>query len=254
MKSICLTAFSFLLFTTSIAQAVTVLNDSTELQQFEDGQVLKVSYRLNGAPISLKDKTKLLEQDVYLKQEFNIRNLNNEVVGEINIIDDERTIPPAKEEPVAHASTIDIFKEPVGKPFPQFAWTDIHGNKLSRESLKGKVVVLNFWYTTCGPCIAEIPLLNELVAAYSGKNVVFLAAAWNGQEQLAKFFQKYPFRYRQAAAIDPTRIFNPMPGWPIHIVFDGNGIIRFAVLGKQPGIEQKIAKVIDASLNDSKLP
>ncbi len=222
MKSICLTAFSFLLFTTSIAQAVTVLNDSTELQQFEDGQVLKVSYRLNGAPISLKDKTKLLEQDVYLKQEFNIRNLNNEVVGEINIIDDERTIPPAKEEPVV--------------------------------SLKGKVVVLNFWYTTCGPCIAEIPLLNELVAAYSGKNVVFLAAAWNNQEQLAKFFQKYPFRYQQAASIDPTRIFNPMPGWPIHIVFDGNGIIRFAVLGKQPGIEKKIADIIDASLNDSKLP
>ncbi|HNK28825.1 MAG TPA: TlpA disulfide reductase family protein, partial [Ferruginibacter sp.] len=230
------------------------LNDSTELQQFEDGQVLKVSYRLNGAPISLKDKTKLLEQDVYLKQEFNILNRGNEVVGEINIIGDERTIPAAKEETVVHTPTIDIFNDPVGKPFPQFAWTDIHGNKLSREGLEGKTVVLNFWYTTCGPCIAEIPLLNELVAAYAGKKVVFIAAAWNSQEQLVKFFQKYPFRYQQAASIDPTRIFSPMPGWPIHIVLDGNGIIRFAVLGKQPGIEQKIAKVIDASLNDSKLP
>lgn len=240
----------FLCFKTH-AQTVTVLNDSTELQEYDTGEKLKVNYLLNGIPISLKDKGNLLAEETYLKQEFNIKTVAGETVGEINFIaanvslnKDVAIVPVAK--------TINILNNPKGKAFPLFNWADLNGKLFSNENLKGKIVVLNFWHTSCGPCIAEMPALNELVEKYSGKDVVFIASSLNKPEELKKFFLKRDFKYNQVALIDPTTIFDPMPGWPIHIVIDGNGITRFAVLGKQPAIEQRISKAIEESLTTYK--
>ena len=44
-----------------------------------------------------------------------------------------------------------------------FNATDLEGNEYSLSNLKGKIRVLNFWFTTCKPCVEEIPALNELV-------------------------------------------------------------------------------------------
>src|SRR5271154_3010614 len=45
---------------------------------------------------------------------------------------------------------------------PDFALKDIHGDTVTLESLRGKVVLLNFWTKTCGPCLEEMPDLAEL--------------------------------------------------------------------------------------------
>jgi peroxiredoxin len=45
---------------------------------------------------------------------------------------------------------------------PDFSLQDIHGNTVTLEGLRGKVVVLNFWTKTCGPCLEEMPELAEL--------------------------------------------------------------------------------------------
>ncbi len=45
---------------------------------------------------------------------------------------------------------------------PDFALKDMHGNTMTLESLRGKVVLLNFWTKTCGPCLEEMPELAEL--------------------------------------------------------------------------------------------
>src|SRR6201990_33077 len=58
-------------------------------------------------------------------------------------------------------------------PAPEFKIKDLDGNDLSLASSRGKVVLLNFWATWCGPCRAEIPSLVELQRQY-GKDVVIL--------------------------------------------------------------------------------
>lgn len=230
----------------SQGKVVTVLNDSTELRQFDDGQQLKVSYLLNGTAISINEKEKLLANEVYVQQEFNIKTVAKEIVGEVNLL-----LPDSKLFQVP-AKSLNILKNVKGISFPVFSWTDISGNKLSLAGLAGKTVVFNFWHTSCVPCIAEMPLLNELAKQYTGRDVVFIASTPNNVDQVKQFLKKTVFTYNQVAGVEPGSVFDPFPGWPIHIVLNGNGIIKFHALGKQKDIEQKLVKAINEALAENK--
>src|SRR5436853_6658072 len=76
------------------------------------------------------------------------------------------------------ARMVDNFKKSlIGKPLADLSFVDLSGNKIQKKDLLGKVIVINFWFTSCQPCINEMPLLNNLVAAYKDTNVVFIAPA-----------------------------------------------------------------------------
>jgi thiol-disulfide isomerase/thioredoxin len=63
----------------------------------------------------------------------------------------------------------------IGKPF-DLTFTDlISGSEISIKALKGKVVVVDFWATWCGPCIAEMPRMKKLYAEYKDKGVEFIS-------------------------------------------------------------------------------
>jgi len=57
------------------------------------------------------------------------------------------------------------------RPAADFQLTDLNGTPLSLSSLKGKVVLIDFWATWCPPCRMEIPHLKELYASYKGKGL-----------------------------------------------------------------------------------
>ena len=58
---------------------------------------------------------------------------------------------------------------------PAFSLTSLEGEKFELAALRGKVVVLNFWFTGCAPCVAEFGELNSLVHKFKNKGVVFIA-------------------------------------------------------------------------------
>ena len=106
----------------------------------------------------------------------------------------------------------------IGQKITPFNYTDINGVVLNSDDLKGKVIVLNFWSPSCGPCRAEMPELNKLVDRMSGKDVVFIAPViYATKEQLLMpaYISKYPFKYHQVV-ID-SNDYNVL-SFPTHIV------------------------------------
>jgi thiol-disulfide isomerase/thioredoxin len=82
----------------------------------------------------------------------------------------------------------------VGKPF-DLAFTDaLTGAEISMKGLRGKVVVIDFWATWCGPCVAEMPTMKKLYAEYKDKGVEFIGVSLDekrgGLEKLKAFVAK----------------------------------------------------------------
>jgi len=83
-----------------------------------------------------------------------------------------------------------------GKPLPAVNYTDLDGKKYDVDSLKGKMLVLNFWFIGCTSCVHEMPQLNDLKAQYSNrKDILFAAIAFDKENALRKFMKRTDFQY-----------------------------------------------------------
>ena len=72
------------------------------------------------------------------------------------------------------------------KRAPNLELKDLQGHPQKLASLRGQIVVVNFWATWCGPCQEELPRLSKLAQSYSGKNVRFLAVSIDAAKDRAK--------------------------------------------------------------------
>ena len=85
----------------------------------------------------------------------------------------------------------------VGQPAPEISakeWVNLKA-PLTLASLRGKVVLLEFWATWCGPCVQGIPHLNELQHKYTGKNFQLLTFVEEGRQTMDKFLKRTPVGY-----------------------------------------------------------
>lgn len=114
-----------------------------------------------------------------------------------------------------------------GCRMPDFQAKTLSGKFISRESLKGKIVVMNFWFIGCKPCVAELPALNNLVQHYKAKNVVFIAFGNSSRSLTVKsFLPKHRFDYQIVTdSKEYADKFNTS-SWPMNMVFDQSGILQ----------------------------
>ncbi|ADO73932.1 TlpA family protein disulfide reductase [Stigmatella aurantiaca] len=71
---------------------------------------------------------------------------------------------------------------PDGTAMPEFPMERYLGGSMALEELRGKVVMLDFWATWCGPCQEEMPSLVKLAKEYEGKGLAFVAASRDDAE------------------------------------------------------------------------
>ena len=138
----------------------------------------------------------------------------------------------------------------IGKPFPDFRLTDLSGSTHTSENIKGKVVVINLWFTACAPCIHEMPELNKIVGEYKeNEDVLFLAFALDPKSRVDKFLKKYKFDYNIIPDSQEyiTKKLNP-PGYPTHIVLDKNSNVVFLFSGYTPQAGEAIKSYINSEL------
>jgi len=134
--------------------------------------------------------------------------------------------------------------EMLNTPAPQFEIKDLEGKVWSLKELQGKTVVLNFWFTSCAPCIKEIPELNKLVDEYKNKEVVFLGITFNTPEHVDAFLKKRAFNYIQLPNSDKIISKYNIFYFPTSFVIDKHGIIK-GVLEKSDNIYQDLKNIID---------
>jgi cytochrome oxidase Cu insertion factor (SCO1/SenC/PrrC family) len=201
--------------------------------------------------ISLSDTTitfknqegKVLAKDEvreFMKGTFSIRQ---EYINGKKIV---TIIPSANDEKALQYAKIDAFKNSlINKPLKTFHLTDLNNRKWDSKKLRGKTIVINFWFTGCKPCIQEMVYLNKLVQENKDSSVIFIAPAPENETQIKKFLKKYAFEYNitpsSADFISSMHIEN----FPTHLVVDKQGIIRQVFIGYADDIKEKLQAEID---------
>src|SRR5882724_8184268 len=113
---------------------------------------------------------------------------------------------------------------------PDFTLKDSHGVVVKLSDLRGKVVLLDFWATWCGPCKVTIPEMNKLAQKYADKGVVILGISMDedGWDAINPFLQKVKFEYPVLLS-EPDKMKgydDKLDALPTAILIDKEGKIR----------------------------
>jgi|TARA_A200000113_G_scaffold105055_1_gene94397 thiol-disulfide isomerase/thioredoxin len=131
------------------------------------------------------------------------------------------------------------------KPLPEGNFLQmIDGSVKSFSDYKGKLLVINFWYINCGPCIIEMPYLNDLVNKYQNEDVQFLALSFDTVLDIKSFLQKTEFIYEHGS-ISRSLMYDFTPVSPGHFIVDKDGIIRDITIGAPRNTEIIFDKLVN---------
>jgi len=116
------------------------------------------------------------------------------------------------------------------KPLPKEQFDMINGSIKSFSDFEGSMLVINFWYINCGPCIAEMPYLNKLVEKYKDDNIKFLALSFDSKADIKQFISEVDFKYEQGK-IERAFSYEFTPVAPGHFIIDESGIVKDILIG-----------------------
>ncbi len=132
----------------------------------------------------------------------------------------------------------ELAKQLLDNPAPDFNLTDLTGNSVSLRELRGKTVILDFWATWCGPCIASFPGMQMAVDKFkSDESVAFLFInTWERgsdvKKMVADFIDKKSYRFHVLLDSDNKVVeAYGVEGIPTKFIIDKNGKIRFKSVG-----------------------
>jgi peroxiredoxin len=124
----------------------------------------------------------------------------------------------------------------LNQPAPEFSLKDVNGKQYDLKQLKGKVVVLNFWFIGCAPCMAEMPELNLIRNTPDFSSVIFLSVGLDKAAAIKKFLKSTKFQYTPLTDGRATHQAYKVTTCPTSMVIDKNGIVRFIqVTGEEIG-------------------
>ncbi len=143
---------------------------------------------------------------------------------------------------------------------PDYAVTTRRGDRITAESLRGRVVFVNVWATWCPPCRAEMPALQQLVNAYADDGLVVLGLSVDrGPAQTVDaFLAERDIRYPVAiVTAEVIAAFGGVRGYPTSFLVDRQGVVRHTVMGPvgpltlRPAIKRLLAERLPAAARPS---
>jgi cytochrome c biogenesis protein CcmG/thiol:disulfide interchange protein DsbE len=159
------------------------------------------------------------------------------------------TPPPGvrKMDPNGSARAVDPL---VGQPAPKLALDLLDGGKFDLESLRGKVVVIDFWASWCGPCRIGLPIVKEVTARYADRGVAFYTI--NRREpnpKIEKFLATSGLSF--PVALDPkdeAAIAYQVTGIPRTVIVGKDGKVIAVHAGVSPNMRAELEKELEAAI------
>lgn len=129
---------------------------------------------------------------------------------------------------------------------PDFTLKSLDGTNLRLEEYRGKVVLINFWASWCGPCRQEMPVLDRLHQRYADTGFAVLGVNVEGQEAparalLAKMPVSFPVLIDEGQKVSEQYDLEAMPST---VVIDRDGVVRYVHRGYTPGDEAGYVEMV----------
>lgn len=143
--------------------------------------------------------------------------------------------------------TVDVYQGigvTVGEPMVRFEYNDIDGNVWNNEKLKDKVYVINIWQSECGPCRREMPTLSGWKERFQSE-VVFLSASRHNKEEILPVVTQHGFTWTHLQEANDLVALVRQEGFPLTIVVDKAGIVKFAKVGATAENQSQAVAVIE---------
>jgi peroxiredoxin len=138
-----------------------------------------------------------------------------------------------------------------GTVAPDFSLTDLHGKKTTLSSHRGEAVILNFWATSCGPCVAELPGLNALFREFKGSGLTVIGVSIDHSDKpVRELVASRRIDYPVVMDSDKDVYFDSygLFGQPVSVLIDRRGIVAEVIFGQvewgSPPVKAKIQNLL----------
>ena len=128
----------------------------------------------------------------------------------------------------------------------------LDGTEKKLSDLQGKTVILDFWATWCGPCVASLPKIMEVAAEHDEDVILIAVNQQEDAETVAEFLAAHEWNDLTVALDDDTvagRSYR-VEGIPHTVIIDADGIVRNVHVGSSPNLKEELSKEIEAALED----
>ena len=141
----------------------------------------------------------------------------------------------------------------MAKMAPAFEVTALDGTRFNLDNMGGKVVLIDFWATWCGPCNEELPHVKKIVQEFAGQPLVVISISWdNDAEAWKAFIAKHEMtwlQYRDQGHELSARF--GVEAIPHYFTIDSDGVLTAEMMGSGSDVEGKLKKLIKRA-NDAK--
>lgn len=117
----------------------------------------------------------------------------------------------------------------IGDPIKAFEVVDTEGRHYDGKNTLGRPLVLNFWFTGCGPCIREMPEISTWMEKVP--DATFLAVTFNTPEEIRDIVERRHFRFHQIASDRQLTSLFRVRAYPLTVLIDKQGIVRCIIEG-----------------------
>jgi thiol-disulfide isomerase/thioredoxin len=132
------------------------------------------------------------------------------------------------------------------KRAPAFEVTALDGTRFNLDAMGGRVVLIDFWATWCGPCNEALPEVKKIAKDFAGDPLVIISVSWDSDDaKWRQFIQKNEMSWLQYRDADHTlsRAFG-VEAIPHYFTIDSDGVLTAEMVGSDSNVEGRLKKLV----------